>query len=576
MTDEPNFFVLSPRVGQELMTLREIALYADVRPSAVSNWKRRHEDFPSPVEVTSSGTLYRAAEIIDWLERHGKVDQSAGAPEDHETWDEIAATAIAQMLRETDAESVRRIVLSVLLHAAISRGPILRWASRDPEQRRIPLVIPPDARAQHLIERFGDTDEGEAFVVALKDAWRRCEAENDELSGLLLRAAPEEVQPGLVMFLLRAFDEIAIEGQGHDLDPIHRVLWDEIAPFESRQRGEMTPAGLSRLMVSLVCDRGPQLLDLAAGRGHLVFDAVVERWRSASAATVSDYEPVEPNLVDPEMSEIYEQHVAMTAETQPELVDPDAEALAEALIWSLIYDVPVTLTLGRLGESLAVGAPVDALLVDAPGGVRPTLPSDPTNDWLEVHAAGSLEIGFLVAARKLLAPAGRAAIAISTRIATLRSSRFVEARADLVNSGHIEAVIALPGNLHHGPSRPMSVIVMTGAPNLGPVLLIDATACGRPRRRHRELSETEAKGIIALVHDWRAGQPLREPENVRAVAVDPVELEDYVLDASIYLPLPEMPDLGEIGARVERIERELGEVSGRLASSLSALLEQNR
>jgi type I restriction-modification system DNA methylase subunit len=118
---------------------------------------------------------------------------------------------------------------------------------------------------------------------------------------------------------------------------------------------------------------------------------------------------------------------------------------------------------------------------------------------LEEHAAGDLEVGFLVAARKLLAANGRAAIAISTRVATARSARLIEARGDLINSGHIEAIIALPTNLHDGRSRPISIVVMAGTPQAGPLLLVDATACGTQRRRHRELSEVETMGIVDIV-----------------------------------------------------------------------------
>lgn len=575
--EDPPVSAIGTRFGQELMTLREVARYADVLPSAVSNWKRRHEDFPSPVEVTSSGTLYLAAQMFDWLERHGRITQGTDDAEDHATWDALAATTIRQMLRETSTGQVRTIILSVLLHAAISRGPMLSWVGSDRQQRRIPLRIPADASAPRLIERSSESADGAEFFAALEDAWRRCEEENPELSGLLLRAAPQEVQPGLIVSLLEAFDMIASEGQGRDLDPLHRVLWDEIAPFESPERGEMTPAGLSRLLVPLAKGRGPNFLDLAAGSGHLVFDAIIERWRPESPEGLLGLDVGGTSSPDPETVDAHEYFVAMNAETHAELVDPDAEALTEARIWSLIYDVPVTLTQGRLGgERLAVSAPVDSLLVDAPAGVRPRSPSERSSDWLDENAAGDLEIGFLVAARELLDAGGRAAIAISTRVATLRSTRIVEARGDLINGGHVEAVIALPGNLHHGLSRPISIIVMRGTPRIGPLLLIDATSCGRQRRRHRELSEVEAASIVALVEDWRAGRPILEPENVRAVTVDPVDLEDNVLDASIYLPLPEMPDADAIQAHVGRIQHELADVTGRLASTLAQLLEEDR
>src|SRR5947209_11572873 len=50
----------------------EIARLVDVGRAAVSNWRRRHEDFPQPVGGTASSPLFSLAEVEDWLRRNGK------------------------------------------------------------------------------------------------------------------------------------------------------------------------------------------------------------------------------------------------------------------------------------------------------------------------------------------------------------------------------------------------------------------------------------------------------------------------------------------------------------------------
>ncbi|WP_242454345.1 HsdM family class I SAM-dependent methyltransferase [Bailinhaonella thermotolerans] len=50
----------------------DIARLADVGRAAVSNWRRRHEDFPRPVGGTASSPLFSLREIQDWLRRNGK------------------------------------------------------------------------------------------------------------------------------------------------------------------------------------------------------------------------------------------------------------------------------------------------------------------------------------------------------------------------------------------------------------------------------------------------------------------------------------------------------------------------
>lgn len=50
----------------------DIARLVDVGRAAVSNWRRRHEDFPQPVGGTASSPLFSLHEVEDWLRRNGK------------------------------------------------------------------------------------------------------------------------------------------------------------------------------------------------------------------------------------------------------------------------------------------------------------------------------------------------------------------------------------------------------------------------------------------------------------------------------------------------------------------------
>ncbi|WP_158890507.1 N-6 DNA methylase [Amycolatopsis anabasis] len=50
----------------------DIARLVDVGRAAVSNWRRRHEDFPRPVGGTASSPLFSLREVEDWLSRNGK------------------------------------------------------------------------------------------------------------------------------------------------------------------------------------------------------------------------------------------------------------------------------------------------------------------------------------------------------------------------------------------------------------------------------------------------------------------------------------------------------------------------
>lgn len=61
-----------PAAHEAMVNAGEIARLADVGRAAVSNWRRRYEDFPQPVGGTASSPLFSLPEIEAWLRRNGK------------------------------------------------------------------------------------------------------------------------------------------------------------------------------------------------------------------------------------------------------------------------------------------------------------------------------------------------------------------------------------------------------------------------------------------------------------------------------------------------------------------------
>ncbi|WP_328955664.1 N-6 DNA methylase [Kitasatospora purpeofusca] len=56
-----------------MVTAAEIARIAGVGPAAVSNWRRRHPDFPSPMAGTAASPQFSLDEVAAWLREHGRV-----------------------------------------------------------------------------------------------------------------------------------------------------------------------------------------------------------------------------------------------------------------------------------------------------------------------------------------------------------------------------------------------------------------------------------------------------------------------------------------------------------------------
>ncbi|MDJ0380608.1 N-6 DNA methylase [Streptomyces sp. G-G2] len=80
------------------VTAAEIARLAGVGRAAVSNWRRRHADFPRPVGGTETSPSFALPEVEDWLRAQGKL---AEVPLRERVWQQIAghpAGAVAALV----------------------------------------------------------------------------------------------------------------------------------------------------------------------------------------------------------------------------------------------------------------------------------------------------------------------------------------------------------------------------------------------------------------------------------------------------------------------------------------------
>ncbi|WP_198152799.1 N-6 DNA methylase [Pseudofrankia sp. DC12] len=65
--------------GQEELTAAAVARRVGVGRAAVSNWRRRYDDFPRPVGGGPGNPTFRWADIAAWLEQSGRAEQLAKA-----------------------------------------------------------------------------------------------------------------------------------------------------------------------------------------------------------------------------------------------------------------------------------------------------------------------------------------------------------------------------------------------------------------------------------------------------------------------------------------------------------------
>ncbi|MFG2880266.1 N-6 DNA methylase [Streptomyces sp. NPDC048337] len=78
----------APHVTEAEVTAAEVARLAGVGRAAVSNWRRRHADFPKPVGGTETSPSFALAEVERWLRAQGKL---AEVPLRERVWQQITA-----------------------------------------------------------------------------------------------------------------------------------------------------------------------------------------------------------------------------------------------------------------------------------------------------------------------------------------------------------------------------------------------------------------------------------------------------------------------------------------------------
>jgi len=105
-------------MGQDAMvTAADIARLAGVGRAAVSNWRRRHDDFPEPVGGTATSPVFSLAQVQQWLRRQGKLRRPV---DDEHLWQELRRIAERTGLAE----------------ASVFAGAFLTYLHRDPEDWR--------------------------------------------------------------------------------------------------------------------------------------------------------------------------------------------------------------------------------------------------------------------------------------------------------------------------------------------------------------------------------------------------------------------------------------------------------
>ncbi|MEV0975274.1 N-6 DNA methylase [Streptomyces sp. NPDC049915] len=93
-----------------VVTAAEIARLAGVTRAAVSNWRRRHPDFPRPAAGTATSPLFALTEVQQWLDRQGKGRETSA---EVDLWHELRAQYGDDLLTALGAVGARLVGTAV-------------------------------------------------------------------------------------------------------------------------------------------------------------------------------------------------------------------------------------------------------------------------------------------------------------------------------------------------------------------------------------------------------------------------------------------------------------------------------
>ncbi|WP_210635758.1 N-6 DNA methylase [Streptomyces sp. GESEQ-13] len=519
------------------VTAAGIARLAGVGRAAVSNWRRRHADFPRPVGGTETSPAFALAEVEEWLRRHRKL---AEVPLKERVWQQLAGhpdgpvTALVHagcallLIHDRppvwlDISSGTDERLAALLPAALEEV----LTPRMPETARTGHPGRSRVNGQHPVNTPPAPASAPASAAPATPATPAPPAATPATPAFDIPTAPR-LLPSVP--LLRGVAELAAERGAR---PTFEFLLGRHLDANPRQY-TLTPPDLAALMAALAGAPGT-VLDPACGTGALL-RAVADRPDQRLHAQ----------------------------DSSPEL------AALTALRLALHTRAPVH---AAAGDTLRADAypelRADAVLCHPPFNERnwghDDLAYDPRWEY-GFPARTESELAWVQHALARLRDGGTAVMLMPPAVASRRSGRRI--RADLLRRGALRAVVALPAGAAPPYSVPLHLWVLRRpdrTPAQPEVLLVDAgrfTAEGRGGPDWSGVRETVLDAWGVFDRDGSVGE---RPGLARSVPVIELLDDDVDLTPARRLPPPADTDgagrLTDVRARLDETLRLTAELA---------------
>ncbi|GAB3970850.1 hypothetical protein GCM10027615_28330 [Plantactinospora veratri] len=522
--------------GQHL-TLSDIARLAGVGVSAASNWRKRHNDFPSP-KVISGQELFAADEVAGWLSRR-KIARNSLQPDEA-----LGVTYGDRFIRNggAPAPSVEVESSHVSARARVDWTSQL-WRIMDLLRGNLEFASAVDFIMAMLYLR--KTDPESWRLITEQRSW---EGVNRILRDMPFQEHDVPLFPTIasnlsndqqLMEAIRLFDEIDLDSVGST--SMFDALLENVNRDLGRHGGHFTPPSVVRCMIEVLDPPSTSsVYDPSCGSGELLVAAAQRGVESLFGQAMN------------------------------------GRSLRMTLFNLSMHGSEAKLQIG--GPEIIRGAfaaeQFDMVLSNPPFNM--ILPDGIEQDaWpYEVPSKRAASFAWLQLAVRKLKPGGRAGVLMPNG-ALFAGGLSAEIRRKMIEAGVVECIMAFPPGLFAATGISVSLWLIRqpkpGESSSSEILFVDATSMGSTNERaQRVLRDDEVAKIVQEYRNWctfgRSENLGYRAPLVRPVGIEEIRRNDYDLQPRRYVreeihfhgSLAESPS-----ARLESLQRELDELAER-------------
>ncbi len=526
-----------------LLNLTDIARLAGVSRTVVSNWRKRHTDFPAPTAEPASGPVFNRDDIAAWLERHRPRAAKTVQPLGFEAKLWQAADALRNSM---DPSEYKHVVLGLIFLKYISdsfdeRRSVLNAATFDTDyDRRRTLEdrdqyaaenifwVPEIARWSWLQENAKQPHVGKL----LDDAMEAIEQDNPRLKGVLPRdyARPtlDWHSLGQLIDLIGSIGLGGSEAQSKDvLGRVYEYFLGRFASAEGKAGGEFyTPQHVVKLLVEMTEPFDGRVYDPCCGSGGMFVQSV--RFLEAHGGRRSRLS-IFGQESNPTTWKLCEMNLAIRG-IEADLGRENADSFRRDLHPDLRADF---------------------ILANPPFNVsdwKGELLRDDVRWKYGVPPIGNANFAWIQHFVHHLAPHGVAGFVMANGSLSTQQSGEGEIRKAIVQADLVDCIVALSGQLFYTTQIPVCLWFLAKDRSAaggfrdrrGEVLFVDARSMGQlVTRVHRVLSDQEISRIAATYHAWRgepeAGEYTDVPAFCRSTPLVEITSNESVLTPGRYV-----------------------------------------